>query len=187
MDRNTEERLSALMDAELPDAEWRQFLPRLIEDEETRGAFARYRLIGEVIRAGKDSPPLLRPGFAEAVSARLAKEPRVLAPVRRRPAMPQRWLRAASGLAIAASVATLAIYWAPHFSSPSAEAPAAAPLMAAKPVPPPRVEGTRWETANPELERKLNRYLVSHGEYAAGNGMNQVLPYASFVTYDAGR
>ncbi|MBU0498543.1 MAG: sigma-E factor negative regulatory protein [Gammaproteobacteria bacterium] len=186
MDRNTEERLSALMDAELPDTEWRQILPRLIEDDEARQAFARYRFIGEVIRAGKDSQPLLRPGFAEAVAARLAEEPTVLAPARRRPAMPRPWMKTASGLAIAASVAMLAVYWAPRFP-PSDAPPTTASLMAATAIPPSRVEGTRWETANPELERKLNRYLVSHGAYATGNGMNQVLPYASFVTYDAGR
>lgn len=185
MDRNTEERLSALLDAERPETGQQQFLSQLIKDDAAREIFARYRLIGEIMRADRDSPALLKPGFAKAVAARLAQEPVVLAPPRRKAVIPPRWLKAASGVAIAASVAMLAIQWGPRYF-PAGEAPAASPSVVAA-VSSPRIEGTRWETANPELERKLNRYLVSHGEYATGNGMNQVLPYASFVTYDAGR
>ena len=185
MDRNSEERLSALLDAELPETGQRQYLSQLIKDDVARETFARYRLIGEIMRSDRDSPSLLKPDFAKAVAARLAQEPAILAPPRRKAAIPQRWLKAASGVAIAATVAMLAIQWGPRYF-PAGETPAAVPLTVAA-APSSRIEGARWETANPELERKLNRYLVSHGEYAAGNGMNQVLPYASFVTYDAGR
>jgi hypothetical protein len=43
------------------------------------------------------------------------------------------------------------------------------------------------QSVPPEMARRLNRYLVNHGEYASGNGMNRVLPYAAFVSYDLGR
>jgi sigma-E factor negative regulatory protein RseA len=47
--------------------------------------------------------------------------------------------------------------------------------------------GTRWGVKTPEIESKLNDYLVNHQEYAPTAGMKGMLPYASFVSYDAGR
>lgn len=187
MDRNSEERLSALLDAELSDTEGRHSLPLLIRDDAARETFNRYRLIGDIIRSGTDASPPLNLDFAKAISSRIDLEPTVFAPASRKPQLTPRWIRAASGMAIAASVAMLAIYWAPQYlSSGGVEQPA--PLAVAAVQPAPAIgEELRLEVDNPELQRKLNRYLVSHGEYASGNGMNQMLPYASFVSYDAGR
>jgi len=46
--------------------------------------------------------------------------------------------------------------------------------------------GTNWKN-QPELtvQSKLNKYLVDHSEYAVQGGMVGVVPYATFVGYDA--
>ena len=51
-----------------------------------------------------------------------------------------------------------------------------------------RRPGTRWKNLpKPAVASKLNKYLVEHGEYAVQGGMKTVLPYATFVGYDAKR
>jgi len=44
--------------------------------------------------------------------------------------------------------------------------------------------GTLQWDAQPEVEARLNGYLVSHSEYL-GNGMRGMLPYARIVGYDS--
>ncbi|HEC17077.1 MAG TPA: hypothetical protein ENI99_10990 [Sedimenticola sp.] len=47
---------------------------------------------------------------------------------------------------------------------------------------------TRWKNLpKPAVASKLNKYLLEHGEYAVQGGMKSVLPYATFVGYDAER
>ena len=47
--------------------------------------------------------------------------------------------------------------------------------------------GTRWKNlAKPATASKLNKYLVEHSEYAIQGSMKGVVPYATFVGYDAG-
>ena len=45
------------------------------------------------------------------------------------------------------------------------------------------------DETNPTAEdhAKLNSYLVNHQEYAPSTGMKGMLPYATFVSYDARR
>jgi len=189
MDRKREEQLSALMDAELSEFERRRLLASVVGDRRSMNRLACYQLIGEVIRSEGDAPPV-RPEFSEAISLRLQSEASITVPKRHRPS--GGWLIAASGFALAASVASMAIYLAPRYLSSTGDEPltmggveiAAAPAAGRKS---PSVRGTRWETVNPEIERKLNRYLVNHGEFASGNGVNRVVPYATFVSYDLGR
>jgi len=48
--------------------------------------------------------------------------------------------------------------------------------------------GTRWKNlSQPAMQSKLNSYLVDHSEYAIQGRMKGVVPYATFVGYDAGR
>lgn len=180
MDRNTDERLSAFIDSEMSEFENRRFTPQMIEDEESRSTLARYQLIGDVMRA-EEGTQVVRPNLVDAISSRLADEPTVLAP--QRPATPT-WVKAASGLAIAASVAMVAVLLAPKMLYSPESAPAQ-PAIASVSVQ--KSDGTRWKTVKPEVEQKLNQYLVNHGEFVSRGGMNRMLPYASFVTYDSAR
>ncbi len=46
--------------------------------------------------------------------------------------------------------------------------------------------GTRWRNlAKPATESKLNKYLVDHSQYATRGPVRGVVPYATFVGYDA--
>jgi len=48
--------------------------------------------------------------------------------------------------------------------------------------------GTRWKNlARPATENKLNKYLMDHSEYATQGAVSGVVPYATFVGYDARR
>jgi sigma-E factor negative regulatory protein RseA len=96
------EQLSAFLDGELPDPESALLVKRLERDDELRGALSRYSLIGAVLRSDGDVPAARQ--VAARVSAAIAKEPfRGVSFIR----IPSRdvVLRAAAGLAVAASVA----------------------------------------------------------------------------------
>ena len=100
------EQLSAFLDGELPDPESALLVKRLERDDELRGALSRYSLIGAVLRSDGDVPAARQ--VAARVSAAIAKEPfRGVSFIR----IPSRGvaLRAAAGLAVAASVAIGAV------------------------------------------------------------------------------
>jgi len=46
-------------------------------------------------------------------------------------------------------------------------------------------QGTKWETSTPDVEQTLNAFLVEHGEFAPQSGMNGLMAYAKFVSYDS--
>ncbi|VAX09933.1 Sigma factor RpoE negative regulatory protein RseA [hydrothermal vent metagenome] len=46
--------------------------------------------------------------------------------------------------------------------------------------------GTHWNNQpEPAVQNKLNKYLADHSEYAIQGGMTGMVPYATFVGYDA--
>jgi hypothetical protein len=46
------------------------------------------------------------------------------------------------------------------------------------------VAGTHWDTLSPETVRRLNAYLVEHGEFSSMQGLSGVTSYARFVSND---
>ncbi len=64
------------------------------------------------------------------------------------------------------------------------------PVMSARPTARwfTQYPGTRWKNlARPATVSKLNKYLVDHSEYATQGPVRGVVPYATFVGYDARR
>lgn len=200
MGESDHQRLSELMDDELSEFERRRWLDPLLEDPDNRATLGRYRLIGEALRR-QGEEPLVHPAFRARVLASIQSEQPIPAATggassrSTAPSPATHWKKAFAGLSIAASVALLAIYLGPHLhdrgagviaANPPAVTPSAAQLASAPPQPPPvkPAEGTYWETLPPEVEHKLNRYLVEHAEYSSGRAMDRMLPYASFVSYD---
>lgn len=191
------ERLCALWDHELSELEGRRYREALQLSLEDRDRLASYALIGEALRQS-DARPLVGPGFLASLNARLDAEG-----AQEKTAQPQASTSSHSpktssfgrlllGSAIAASVALLVVGGMTRFQGQGQEA---APLVAEanRPLPmslvsttePPVAASTDTKALSPEMERKLNRYLVGHGEYARGQGMGQMLPYASLVSYGA--
>ncbi|MCG7946583.1 MAG: hypothetical protein N0C84_09620, partial [Candidatus Thiodiazotropha taylori] len=118
----------------------------------------------------------------------LEDEPVVLAPaaIKRRPGLKK---RSYTGLAVAASLAAVAVVMVPQLINPEgSEAPPAS--IAATQAPATETlyvaeDGTRWELLKkPEVESRLNAYLVNHQERSPSSNIKGIMPFATFVSYD---
>jgi len=177
--------VSALTDGGLSEAETHQTIRALSEDPELRVAWERYHLIGDAIRG--EALRLARRSVADEVARRLATEPTVLAPRHLPRLRTGHWTRPVAGGALAAGVAILGVLAAPRFLG--IDQPAG-PSMALNMTPVQAAAdagASRWRHVGPAVEAKLNRFLVDHGEYVTPASVPRVLPYASFVSYEAGR
>jgi sigma-E factor negative regulatory protein RseA len=180
------QRISELQDGELDPAVTARLMDATAGDPDLRATWERYHAIGLAIRG--EPVHASRRGIADAVRERLAQEPTVLLP-RRRDAGRRTTKRPIAAIALAAAAAFLAVFVAPGLfngvgSLPSV--PATAPTFAAQPdvvVIPAR----RWDLEHQELANKLDLFLVNHQETAPTTGAKGMLPYATFVGYEAGR
>ncbi len=168
------EKLSAYMDNELDELETRRLLAALAGDEALRAAWGRYHLAGAVLRR----EPLAPADVAARVAAQLRTQ------TRPRPAW-QPLVRLTGQLALAASVAAIAIVGAQWWLKPAGEPPATVAQNAAPPVEYLRARGSRWDTNQREKENTLNAYLVEHNEFALTSGVSGMLPYVRVVGYDS--
>lgn len=103
--------LSAFVDEELPQAETDLFVRRLVKDAELKQTMGRYQLMGEALRAPSTRTHLSRDFSARIAAALEQQDSAAVAPAAA--ALPklriERWLKPAAGVAVAASVALLAI------------------------------------------------------------------------------
>ncbi|HEC18100.1 MAG TPA: hypothetical protein ENI97_02015 [Gammaproteobacteria bacterium] len=117
MTNPSDERLSALLDGELDGQERQAALDKLLDSEHQRKAWGRYHLIGDTLK--RSLPGGIDHGFSSRVMAALADEPTVLAPPVRAP-----WGQRLAGLAVAASVAAVAVLGVQFMYQQDAQAPA---------------------------------------------------------------
>ena len=189
MTEQDKEGVSALLDDEVSGPELDRILGGLRRDQDLREALARYRLISASLR-GEDRI-LVPAGFADGVASRLAAEPTVLAPP---PRPAPRWGRAAAGVAIAASVALVAIGLLPG-TNPGVTGNPGGASVASVVEPPAEGPVATFRVASSEpaggaaddeaqAQRRLSRYLAEHNEYASRGGANGFMSYTTFVTYD---
>lgn len=185
------EGLSALLDGEIHDDEIEVVLDRLRQDETMAATLARYSLIGHGLRGEAVHRQAL--DIHTAVSRRLQAEPPILAAPRPAEVLTHpRWWRPAAGLAIAASVAALAVALVPQVVQQDPATPAFDVVVQSAPATPVLVpvsaqQQTRWTHGQPEIESKLNAYLADHNEFAGQGSVTGLIPYASFVSYDGKR
>lgn len=180
------EAFSELLDGESASSTHKSLLDALADDGVARASLARYRMIGDVLRGEDTRCDAL--GIADRVRDRLQREPVVLAPrpAKATPRIP-RWWQPAAGLAIAASVALLAVGLVPRLISDSPDAAPASVQVVGVPVASPvfvSATGTHWRHSEPAQESRLTTYLADHSEAASQTGMPGIVPYASFVSYD---
>jgi sigma-E factor negative regulatory protein RseA len=183
------ERLSALVDDELPPNEIGGEIHNLCQSEGKRKCWSRYHLIGDAMR--REIGAVYSPSLAQSISQRLQDEPVVLAPAAIRPASSPR-RKTLTGLAVAASLAAVAVVLAPQLISP--EGPATTPPVVAEQLPAESKtyfvaqDGTRWELLKkPAVESRLNAYLVNHQERSPSSNIKGIMPYATFVSYDGNK
>jgi sigma-E factor negative regulatory protein RseA len=199
MQDHQEEQLSAFVDDEL-DAPPGALLTRLVEDRASRERWARYHMIGDVLR---DREVRLAPELGVRVAAALATEPALLVPPVGTPARVRspglvpvrRW-------GLAAGIAAMALLGASFVAREPAQP---VPAVAEQPLPVTgnfqqvvqdgrRPQAVAWDdargapAANPqtvEFHRRLNSYLVNFNEQRADLGMPGVHPYVRIVGFEA--
>lgn len=177
MSEQIREQISALLDGELPAAEQRLLLERLGRDPALRSCLSRYQLIGDAVH--QTLPPQVDLGLADRVMAALDEQPAYHAS----PAWTARAVRPLAGLAVAASVAVVAVLAVQQLRTPE---PGAGLQVAAKPLPAAVAPAAaQLSAAQPAPSReRLNEYLVNHSEYAASGGLAGISPYARIVGYE---
>lgn len=154
--------------------------------------FGRYRLIGDVLRG---ESTVLADKVVVNVRAALKDEPVVLAPAR---STAKRWLRPLAGLAVAASVASVAVIMAPQIldrqgadlgsaqvTSSEVAPPIAAPSLAASRSAPTAEADGNWNAIDPKLEARLNRLVIEHHEFGGRTGINGPVPHIGLASYGA--
>ena len=187
MSARDEESISALMDGELSVPDEAQAVDGLLGRAELRERWARYHMVRAVLRGELDAG--IDYALQASVRRRLAGEPAHVLPVRRMRSMRRAIVAPAAGLALAASVATMAILGIRGENDAAPPRPVdvatvaapetAAPARAATPATLP-IRGEARPAAYDARQSRLNRYLVRHSEYLGG-GMRGMLPYARIV------
>ena len=111
MNEELDSQLSAMFDDELPAAECELLARRLSRDEQLKARWGRYAVIGATIRAERGVR--LNAGLASRVSVAISSE----APLTAEPASEpkkrwnNRWWQPLAGVAAAAGVAAVSIFW----------------------------------------------------------------------------
>jgi sigma-E factor negative regulatory protein RseA len=175
--------LSAFVDDALPTAETDLFARRLVKDTELKQTMARYGLIGEALRA-----PINRTHLSKDFSVRVAaaleqQESTTTAPAQQLPrTLATRWVKPAAGLAVAASVAWVAVLAV----RPAAITPA--PSLAAETLQPVTLTAQRVTTADSYVvpaaanapsvaipAARLTNYVVAHSEFSSPLGRHNMM------------
>lgn len=170
------EQISALVDDELDAAEQALLLRQLASDESLRRQFARYQLVSDAL---KDSlPERVDPDFHRRIQAALQDE--VAPHATAAGTNLGRLFRPLAGLAVAASVAVVAVL---SLQSVRETTPQSAPTVASAPAPQDyiRAQGQQPAAVAAAPARDLDAYLVNHNEVAINRGMRGMLPYVRFV------
>ncbi len=193
MSEEKHEALSALVDGELSVDDESRLFDQVIGDVSLRRRWSNYHLIGDVMRKHVIDQQPWKDQLDSIAGA--GSPPRTM--TRRG----RGGLRPLAGMALAASVALVAILGLFALSdeesgslevarqSPQVQVPLA-PVTEPSAV----VAGAvgvdlarmTWNDATPSVTNRLNGYLVHHNEYLS-NGMRGMLPYARIVAYDQGR
>ncbi len=111
MSEELDSQLSAMFDDELPAAECELLARRLSRDEQLKARWGRYAVIGATIRAERGVR--LNAALAQKVNAAILGEAALgAAAAPQRPSSTgSRWRQGVAGLAVAASVAAVSIFW----------------------------------------------------------------------------
>lgn len=173
------EKISALLDDELSKRERDEALTTVGKDKELSELWHRYNLIGAAFRREINTQSL---GLVQRVAQMIGHDP----PDESKSRLPESMGRSSQWawsptVAIAASImagVAVGVYMlSQHAVTPDVANQSS--LVATID------HATRWENATPEHEDQLNALLVEHGEFTPMAGLNGLISYAKFVSYDA--
>ena len=181
------DKLSALMDGELRDLE--QWSKQLASDKAMQAVWHRYHIARDAMKGQLSDYPEL--DISDSVSKALENEPVILAPLWRR-IQPRAVFRQVAGLAVAATVATLAVLsvqQAHIIDNETAQiAQLSTPVNATGPVSGAQLRQVSFTTRqqlDAEVESRLSGYLVNHNEYSPSIRVSGIMPYTRIVSYVA--
>jgi sigma-E factor negative regulatory protein RseA len=174
---SVKEQVSACLDGELPERELPLLSKRLSQDAELKAALTRYALISETLRTGEAVQP--RKDFANVVMARISAEP----PANSATSVPARVLhrlRPAAGIAVAATVAALAVFSVQRSGLITTQVvvdnTAGGPAAVSEEVTDRYVvPATPSSTSAFIPATRLTNYVVAHSEYSSPLGRRSVL------------
>ncbi|MFT5504062.1 MAG: sigma-E factor negative regulatory protein RseA [Gammaproteobacteria bacterium] len=199
------EQLSSLLDDHLTD-ESSGLISDVIRDVNLQYQLRRYRMIGEVVR--NELPGQIKMDFHQSVMREIqdlnsdSTATAVNSEAKSRPGfshwLTASWFRPIAGFAVAATVAVVTITLWQSISSQqlnggqvvSAEEKKIQQLAGQTgvssviPASSTLQDGTRWKLeGNPDLQLKLNAYLVNHTEYS--NSVQGLIPQARVAGFDS--
>ena len=180
-DQETElrQRISMLMDSDFEGRDYSRLLDRLDNESELKATWARYHMIGDVLRsAGK---PVADASFSAKISTMLAEEPTILAPKTLNRGLTAR--PSIVSLALAASLTAVAILVGKSMSDHGDvfQAASRGGLMSSQ------VALNAAEPAESQADSRFNDYLVMHNETAYMAGSAGMLPYVRVLGSRTGR
>lgn len=169
------EKLSALMDGELDarerDALWKQ----IAQDPALRAAWERYHILGTALR--KDVDVVAASNLAARVARRIEHEPLPFTRYRIGRVPMQHFTKIAGGLALAASVAAVAV-----LSFKSILLPEPAQMATTAPATE-STAGSATQLAKAAQDSSLNALLVKHNEFSPSGSINGMMPYVRVVSH----
>ena len=168
------DRISALMDGELDQAQARQEFARLRQQREMRERWDIFHLIGDALRG--ECP--LSAGFTQRLSQRLALEPTVLAP--RRGIVRKVTTYALSAAASLSAVALVGwVAFSTNIGSPRPEVASVPAPVAVIPVP-----AAVPQLASVPYDGAMNEYILAHQGFSPSTVIQGVVPYIRSVSSD---
>jgi sigma-E factor negative regulatory protein RseA len=167
------ERISAFLDGELDARERDRLMREMGQNPASRAAWERYHMIGAALR--KDIHVVASADLAERVLYRIEKDPLPFARIARRPL--RHFTKLAGGLALAASVAAVAV-----FSFKSVLLPDTTHIAVSAPATDATLE-SKTQTAKAAQDSSLNALLVRHNEFSLASSINGMMPYVRVVSH----
>jgi sigma-E factor negative regulatory protein RseA len=183
---NHDELLSAFVDGELQGDELDTVIKYLDGNKAALDKVSRYQNSSDTLNGYAKRVPMIN--LSSKISAEIESEQTYsIGPKNKKTAkilaFPQHWLKQVSGLAIAASVSAIAVVGI--MSQPEVNTQNSMMLAnnnATSEMLHVADSDNRWTVNEPEIEDRLNTYLVDHNEYAGASG---VFSYARVVSYDS--
>ncbi len=173
------EKISALLDDELSKRERDEALKTVSKDEELSDLWHRYNLIGAAFRREINAHS---PGLVQRVAQLIGHDQ----PDKLNSRLPASGGRSSywswsPTVAIAASIMAVVAVGVYVLNQEAVTLDVNKQSSSVAII----EHATRWENATPEHEDQLNALLVEHGEFTPMAGLNGLISYAKFVSYDA--
>jgi sigma-E factor negative regulatory protein RseA len=180
---DNKEMLSALVDGELTHEELDQALAYLKSDNDAEQQFIQYQKLSDVMRGYQSENVTvdLTARLATALDSEPTYSTKTNSKASNVISFPRKVWKQVSGLAVAASIGAMAVLGVVSQQDQTltnvevASADSSENISAVS-------QGNRWTVSEPEVQDRLNNYLVDHNEYSGASG---VFSYARVVSYES--